>query len=84
MVFDRLSRSFWSVKEFLILPFPLSEAADCVTCVTSVLCFPLTLFLRLNLFLCDEGNAADDGCVYTGGTFPCLHSVKLQSLSFLS
>lgn len=30
-----------SLKQFLILPFPLSEAADCVTSVTSFFCFSL-------------------------------------------
>lgn len=34
-----VSPSLLSLKEFLILPFPLSEAADCVTSVTSFFCF---------------------------------------------
>lgn len=33
--------SLLSLKQFLILPFPLSEAADCVTSVTSFFCFSL-------------------------------------------
>lgn len=43
--------SLLSLKQFLILPFPLSEAADCVTSVTSFFCFSLHSLPLLNLFL---------------------------------
>ncbi len=74
------SPSLLSLKEFLILPFPLSEAADCVTSVTSFFCFSPRSSSCSICSCCGEEDTADDGCVYTGRTFPQLHSVKPSQL----